>query len=131
MPVESCPKYSTRRSSFSYECYADILKKQEAPGFSHGVCHEYDVTMNDLNEDNLLKYNNLNVKIFNELMDIKYEEVGSRDIVTTSYILDHWAAYVLAIESVSLGMDQKVIYEKLCAAFGKTNVDQVWYKYYK
>lgn len=92
---------------------------------------EYDVTMDDLNEDNLLKYNSLNVKIFNELMDIKYEELGSRDIVTTSYILDYWAAYVPAIESVSLGMDQKVIYEKLCAAFGKTNVDQVWHKYYK
>jgi len=40
MPVESCPKYSTQRSGFSYGCYAGFLVKQEAPGFSHGVYHK-------------------------------------------------------------------------------------------
>nr|DAE84834.1 MAG TPA: hypothetical protein [Caudoviricetes sp.] len=35
-------KYSIQRNSFSYWCYAGILEKQEAPGFSHGVCHMID-----------------------------------------------------------------------------------------
>ena len=64
-------------------------------------------------------------------MDIKYDEVGGRDVITTPYVLDNWIEYCAVKTSVSYDYDQKDIYKDLCAAFGKTNVDQVWYKYYR
>lgn len=122
------------------EKYNDVMKaqpyysKDDRINDSDGFLHEDYLdryNLESLNEQNLLRYNHINVEIFNELMDIKYDEVGGRDVITTPYVLDNWIEYCAAKTSVSYGYDQKDIYKDLCAAFGKMNVDQVWYKYYR
>nr|DAE84787.1 MAG TPA: hypothetical protein [Caudoviricetes sp.] len=99
-----------------------------------GTLHEYYISYYDLqslNESNLLRYNHANVDIYNQLLDNKYEEVGGRDKLTTDLIRSHWAIVYDAMDSISYGYDQPIIYKNLCDAFGKDQVDQVWKKYYK
>lgn len=99
-----------------------------------GTLYEHYISYYDLqplNESNLLKYNHMNVDIYNQLLDNKYEEVGGRNKLTTDFIRSHWTTVYDAMDSISYGYDQPIIYKNLCDAFGKDQVDQVWKKHYK
>lgn len=99
-----------------------------------GWLHEDYLLVNfaeEINESNLLKYNHRNVKIYNELLDLKYEEIGGVQNITDNYILNEWEASGPAMFGVAYGYDQSIVYKNLCEAFGKENVDCIWQKYYK
>lgn len=99
-----------------------------------GWLHEDYLLVNfaeEINEPNLLKYNHRNIKIYNELIDVKYEEMGGREKVTNRYILNEWKASGPAMFGVAYGYNQPIVYKNLCEAFGKKNVDRIWQKYYK
>lgn len=85
----------------------------------------------DYNEENLLKYNHKNTQIYNDLLDIKYTEVGDRRIINNQYLAEQWTELGPAFDSIVYGYDQDVVYKNLCAAFGKSNVDMVWRKHYR
>ena len=84
-----------------------------------------------LNEANLLNYNHCNADIFNELLELKYREVGGQRKVDNNYTMTSWKEFCPAFRAVGYGYDQPIIYKNLCAAFGKDQVDQVWKKHYK
>ena len=84
-----------------------------------------------LNESNLLKYNHKNVKVYNELLDQKYKELGGVQHVTDRYVIEKWPQIGPAVNSVAYGYDQSIVYKNLCDAFGKENTDRIWRKYYK
>ena len=87
-----------------------------------GELYEHYISYYDLqplNESNLLKYNHANVDIYNQLLDNKYEEVGGRNKLTTDFIRSHWVIVYDAMDSISYGYDQPIIYKNLCDAFGK------------
>lgn len=103
-------------------------------GDPDGSLHERYISYYDLeplNEVNLLKYNHHNVDIFNKLLDNKYAEVGGKHVVTEMYVLTEWEEVCSAMFAIAYGYDQSIIYENLCAAFGKDRVDCVWCKYYE
>ena len=98
-----------------------------------GNLHEYYIERydaDDYNEENLLRYNHNNVKIFNELVDQKYEEEGSKDTVTESYFQQEWPEFGDPYNSIIYGDDQNTVYHGLCKACGKEKVDTVWRKHY-
>ena len=84
-----------------------------------------------LNEANLLNYNHRNADIFNELLELKYREVGNQRKVDNNYTITSWKEFGPAFRAIGYGYDQPIIYKNLCAAFGKDQVDYVWKKHYK
>ena len=84
-----------------------------------------------INEQNLLQYNHKNVKIYNELLELKYQELGGRQNLTNEYVDNEWPEGGPAMFAVAYGYDQPIVYKNLCDAFGKENTDHVWQKYYK
>ena len=84
-----------------------------------------------INEDNLLKYSKYNADIYNELLDQKYEEFGGWRKMPRDYTRTKWPEFGPLYRSLGYGYDQPIIYENMCAAFGKDKVDRVWRKHYK
>lgn len=100
----------------------------------NGLLHEEYIStfsFEPINEINLLQYSKNNAMIFNELLDMKYKEVGGQRKVDNVYTMNHWKEFGPAFRSVGYGYDQSIIYENLCAAFGKDKVDHVWCNYYE
>lgn len=83
-----------------------------------------------LNEDNLLKYSKYNADIYNELLDEKYKEFGGWRKMPRDYTRTKWPEFGPLYRSLGYGYDQPIIYENMCAAFGKEKVDPVWKKHY-
>lgn len=87
--------------------------------------------MRPINEENLLKFGNINIDIYNLLLDMKYDECGGREVINDDYAYDHWPQVYDAINAIGYGNNQRDVYNKLCSAFGKEKVDTVWYMYYR
>jgi len=99
------------------------------PNGSKHECYRELYSYDDYNEENLLRYNHSNVKIFNELLDMKYDEIGGRNVITNEY-LELWPESGEAFNAIAYGDDQNLVYKNLCAAFGKERVDHLWNNYY-